>query len=62
MAYTVTLLSWVSIKYRGQLKTAGEYDHAVEAIKWGTDFLLKAHTKPDELYIQVCEPNWLGAQ
>jgi hypothetical protein len=46
MAFTVTMLSWSMIEY-------GELGHALEAIKWGTDYFIKAHTKPDELWAEV---------
>ncbi|XP_022886556.1 endoglucanase 11-like isoform X2 [Olea europaea var. sylvestris] len=32
---------------------AGEYRHALEAIKWGTDYFIKAHTHPHVLWAQV---------
>ncbi|GLJ22258.1 hypothetical protein SUGI_0418570 [Cryptomeria japonica] len=53
MAYTVTMLSWSVIEYRNQLQDSEELDNALEAIKWGTDYLLKAHPEPNVLYGQV---------
>ncbi|BAF19200.1 Os06g0247900, partial [Oryza sativa Japonica Group] len=32
---------------------AGELAHALDAIKWGTDYFIKAHTKPHELWAEV---------
>lgn len=53
MAFTITMLSWGVIEYGGDIATAGEYDHAVVAIKWGTDYFIKAHTQPNELWVEV---------
>ncbi|KAL8505509.1 hypothetical protein ACS0TY_016670 [Phlomoides rotata] len=53
MAYTITLLSWSVIEFEDEISAAGEYDHALEAIKWGTDFFIKAHTHPHVLWAQV---------
>lgn len=55
MAYTTTMLAWVVLQYGRQLDQAGQLSHALDAVKWGTDYFLKAHTAPDELYVQVRE-------
>jgi hypothetical protein len=53
MAFTVTMLSWSLVEYGGDVAAAGELAHALEAIKWGTDYFIKAHTQPDELWAEV---------
>ncbi|KAG6637669.1 hypothetical protein CIPAW_11G193800 [Carya illinoinensis] len=53
MAFTVTMLSWSVLEYGEQIAGAGEYLHALEAIKWGTDYFIKAHTRPNVLWAQV---------
>lgn len=53
MAFTVTMLSWGVIEYGEQLAAAGEYTHALEAIKWGTDYFIKAHPHPNVFWAQV---------
>ncbi|GKV17720.1 hypothetical protein SLEP1_g28187 [Rubroshorea leprosula] len=53
MAFTITMLSWGVLQYGDQLAFAGEYHHALEAIKWGTDYFIKAHTHPNVLWAQV---------
>ncbi|KAL6314190.1 hypothetical protein AAG906_011937 [Vitis piasezkii] len=53
MAFTVTMLSWGVIEYGQYMASAGEYGHALEAIKWGTDYFIKAHTQPNVLWVQV---------
>lgn len=53
MAFTVTMLSWSVIEYRKQIADAGELEHALESIKWGTDYFIKAHTSPNVLWAEV---------
>ncbi|XP_010252537.1 PREDICTED: endoglucanase 11-like [Nelumbo nucifera] len=53
MAFTITMLSWSVIEYGKQIAAAGEYEHALEAIKWGTDYFIKAHTNPHVLWGEV---------
>ncbi|KAK4279143.1 hypothetical protein QN277_016894 [Acacia crassicarpa] len=53
MAFTVTMLSWGAREYREQIAEAGELEHTMEAIKWGTDYFIKAHTNPNVLWAEV---------
>ncbi|XP_027177804.1 endoglucanase 11-like [Coffea eugenioides] len=54
MAFTITMLSWSVLQYQEQVVAAGgEYSHALQAIKWGTDYLIKAHSEPHVLWVQV---------
>uniref|UniRef100_A0A0E0HNG4 Endoglucanase n=1 Tax=Oryza nivara TaxID=4536 RepID=A0A0E0HNG4_ORYNI len=53
MAFTVTMLSWSLLEYGADVAAAGELAHALDAIKWGTDYFIKAHTKPHELWAEV---------
>ncbi|XP_072952638.1 endoglucanase 7-like [Typha angustifolia] len=53
MAFTVTMLSWSAIQYGEEIAAAGEFQHALEAIKWGTDYFIKAHTHPYVLWAEV---------
>ncbi|CAN6694758.1 unnamed protein product [Malus baccata var. baccata] len=53
MAFTITMLSWGVIEYGKQMEDAGEYNHALAAIKWGTDYFIKAHTHPNVLWAEV---------
>ncbi|KAJ0978299.1 hypothetical protein J5N97_013773 [Dioscorea zingiberensis] len=52
-AFTITTLAWGIIEFEKQLATKNELGHAMEALKWGTDYLIKAHTSPNVLYIEV---------
>lgn len=53
MAFTITMLSWSVIEFEAQLKAKNELSNALDAIKWGTDYLIKAHPQPNVLYGQV---------
>uniref|UniRef100_A0A0E0JVL0 Endoglucanase n=1 Tax=Oryza punctata TaxID=4537 RepID=A0A0E0JVL0_ORYPU len=53
MAFTITMLSWSVLEYGEGISAAGELGHALHAIKWGTDYFIKAHTHPNVLWTQV---------
>lgn len=55
MAFTTTMLSWSVIEFGGLMK--GELQNAREAIRWATDYLLKATAKPNTIYVQVGDAN-----
>ncbi|XP_042492186.1 endoglucanase 16-like [Macadamia integrifolia] len=56
MAFTITTLSWAASFYHQELKAAGELQNVMEAIKWGTDYFLKACVKRNHLWVQVGDP------
>ncbi|KAL5559550.1 hypothetical protein UlMin_035761 [Ulmus minor] len=56
MAFTVTTLSWATLFYHKELKAAGELESAHAAIRWGTDYFLKASCRKKRLYVQVGDP------
>lgn len=52
MAFTTTLLAWSVIEFGSSMQN--QIDNAKAAVRWGTDYLLKAATAtPDTLYVQV---------
>ena len=53
MAYTITVIAWGVIQYEQAYKSAGQYNFALDAIKWGTDYFIKCHTSGNEFYGQV---------
>ena len=57
LAFTITMLSWSTIEFRNKLKATDELSNALTAIKWGTDYLIKAHPKPDVLYGEIGDPD-----
>ncbi|KAG5014556.1 hypothetical protein GLYMA_08G022300v4 [Glycine max] len=57
MAFTVTMMSWSIIEYGKQMAASGELGHAMEAVKWGTDYFIKAHPQANVLYGEVGDGN-----
>ncbi|KAK4486354.1 hypothetical protein RD792_009026 [Penstemon davidsonii] len=53
MAFTVTMMCWSLIEYGTQIGGSGELGNSLDAVKWGTDYLIKAHPQPDVLYGEV---------
>ncbi|KAE8730088.1 Endoglucanase 8 [Hibiscus syriacus] len=51
MAFTTTLLAWSVIDFGRNM--GPELKNAVKAVKWSTDYLLKATSKPGVVYVQV---------
>ena len=56
MAFTVTTLSWAALFYNSELKATGELGNVHSAIRWGTDYFLKASSRRERLYVQVMNP------
>ena len=53
MAATITVLSYGGITFMEAYKHSGQFENLLGAIKWGTDFFIKAHTEKYVLYGQV---------
>ena len=62
MAASMTLLSWGVEAYRDAYSAIGQLDEALDAIKWGTDYILKAHVTDasgtQEFWGQVGNPTF----
>ncbi|XP_022864293.1 endoglucanase 8-like isoform X1 [Olea europaea var. sylvestris] len=54
MAFTITMLSWSIIDFGRNM--GGELGNAIKAVKWGTNYLLKATAKDGLVYVQVGDP------
>ena len=53
MAWSVTTLAWGVHEYWDAWQKAGELGHALDGIKWVTDYLIKCHPDKDTYYVQV---------
>lgn len=53
MAFSVTMLSWGAIDFREEIVGQKQMVHTLNAIKWGTDYFIKAHPHPNILWGQV---------
>ncbi|KAK4403496.1 Endoglucanase 8 [Sesamum angolense] len=55
MAFSTTLLAWGVLEYG---KSMGpDLPHALEAVRWSTDYFLKSTATPGVVYAQVGDPN-----
>ncbi|GMP69953.1 hypothetical protein CsSME_00029020 [Camellia sinensis var. sinensis] len=54
MAYTTTMLAWGVLEF-GEFMSS-DLQHAHEAIRWATDYFLKATSVPGVVYAQVGDP------
>ncbi|WP_253274275.1 glycoside hydrolase family 9 protein [Myxosarcina sp. GI1] len=61
MSANNTMLAWGGIEYKQAYKQSGQWDELLDAVKWGTDYFLKAHVtqggKTKKLYVQVGDGN-----
>lgn len=71
MAFSSTMLAWGGIDYEEAYQQAGQIDELREAVKWATDWFLKAHEMnsngdTSRLWVQVgdgtAHKHWVGSQ
>jgi endoglucanase len=53
MAYAVTMLSWGVLEFEKEMVAANNLQRALDTIRWGTNYFIKAHTEPNGLWVQV---------
>lgn len=58
MAASINMLAWGGVEYKQAYARSGQLDELREAVKWGTDYFLKAHEidesgKTAKLWVQV---------
>jgi hypothetical protein len=53
MASSMTTLAWGLVQYRDAYARSGQLGRMREAIRWGTDWLMKAHPSANVFYAQV---------
>lgn len=47
------MLAWSTVEFKSQLQSKKELPNALKAIKWGTDYFIKAHKWPHVLYGEI---------
>merc|ERR1711970_289984 len=52
MASSMTMLAWGIVEYKEAYEAAGQLEYAHAALKWGTDYFIKAHVSDDTFYGQ----------
>jgi len=59
MAASVNMLAWGGVEYTDAYQQSGQFDELLDAVKWGTDYFLKAHETENgqtaKLWVQVGE-------
>lgn len=53
MASSMTLLAWGGIEYGSAYQTAQQKSHLLDSLRWGMDWLIKAHPSDNVFYGQV---------
>ncbi|WCJ36497.1 glycosyl hydrolase 9B1 [Euphorbia peplus] len=56
MAFSTTMLSWSVLEF-GKDMPLEQQKHALDAIRWATDYLMKATSIPGFVYVQVGDPS-----
>ena len=56
LASALTLLAWSGIEYRGGYERASQWSQLLDTIRWGADWIMKAHATRDVFYAQVGDP------
>ncbi|XVF01790.1 hypothetical protein REPUB_Repub04eG0119700 [Reevesia pubescens] len=57
MAFSVPMLAWGTIEYRREITNLNQMEHTLWAIRWGTDYFMKANPQPNVLWGQVGDGN-----
>lgn len=55
MAFTTTMLAWSVVEFGDSM--GDELENAKAAIRWATDYFLKATAQPNKMFVQVGDPN-----
>lgn len=53
MAFSIAMLAWDVVEFRQSLTQTRQLGNTLNALRWGTDYLLKANTGPTVLWVQV---------
>src|SRR6187401_1540667 len=53
MAASATMLAWGIVDYRSAYVSTGQLNTALDQLRWATDYFIRAHTAPNELYGQI---------
>jgi hypothetical protein len=64
MAFTATQLAWGALRFQAGYKASGQYDALLNNLRFVSDYFVRAHTAPNELYVQVgqgsTDHSWWG--
>ncbi|CAK9156575.1 unnamed protein product [Ilex paraguariensis] len=57
MAFSVSLLSWTAVEFQKEISSINQLTFLRSAIRWGTNFFLRAHSSSTTFYTQVGDAN-----
>jgi endoglucanase len=64
-AFSMSMLAWGAVENRAAYADSGQLQHLMANLKWGTDWIIKAHPSPNVVYGQVGAGNpdhaWWGS-
>jgi hypothetical protein len=64
-AFSTSMLAWGALENRAAYESAGQLGHLTANLRWGADWIVKAHPRPDVVYGQVGtggpDHNWWGS-
>lgn len=55
LAHTITLVSWGAIEWHEGYEKANQTRYLHDMLRWGTDWLIKAHPSDSVLFVQVAD-------
>ncbi|CAG8618936.1 9352_t:CDS:2 [Gigaspora margarita] len=53
LSWSLSIVSWGALEWFDGYQLSGQTGYLYDMVKWGTDWLLKAHPKPNVLYVEV---------
>ncbi|CAG8645906.1 23596_t:CDS:2 [Cetraspora pellucida] len=53
LSWSLTIVSWGALEWFDGYQLSGQTGYLYDMIKWGTDWLLKAHPSPTVLYVEA---------
>ncbi|WP_344078676.1 glycoside hydrolase family 9 protein [Luedemannella helvata] len=67
LAHTLTTLAWSYVDNSAGYSAAGQSNHLLSNLRWGMDWMIKAHPSANKLVVEVGDPNedhklWAAAE
>lgn len=53
LAGSITILAWGVLDYVDGYLAAGEYENGLDMLRWGLDYMIKTHTEPNVIWVNV---------
>ncbi len=53
LATSMTMLAWSLVEFSGGYAAAGSLNAATSQLRWGADYLMRAHATPSSFVVQV---------